>query len=237
MSRQPSDSKPSDVVLERDLQSNSQAASRRRLRWAAGQPDCPQCHGEGRVRGRGVNKDGTPRKLGRWELCACVPGRPKGMYNKRARPVVLYGVELEARVEYPEGFVRPKQRAECQGGCRPCPLVGCRQHTYLEVIQRGTAIQVNYGGREPADVPAAESCTLDLVDAHEGGMTLDEVAQVLGITRERVRQIEKKALEKLFKRLRVLDPELGEQLKNALEARIAQRGRLSPFAELIEVEG
>jgi DNA-directed RNA polymerase sigma subunit (sigma70/sigma32) len=31
-----------------------------------------------------------------------------------------------------------------------------------------------------------------------GGMTLDECAEVFGVTRERVRQIEKKALKKLL---------------------------------------
>ena len=35
----------------------------------------------------------------------------------------------------------------------------------------------------------------------EGGMTLEEVATVLGCTRERVRQIEKEALRKLKKKL------------------------------------
>jgi hypothetical protein len=35
------------------------------------------------------------------------------------------------------------------------------------------------------------------VEEHPGGATLEEVAEVLGVTRERVRQIESKALRKL----------------------------------------
>ncbi len=41
----------------------------------------------------------------------------------------------------------------------------------------------------------SESCALDL--AERGGMTLQEVAEVLGVTRERIRQLESKALRKL----------------------------------------
>ena len=40
-----------------------------------------------------------------------------------------------------------------------------------------------------------ETCALDLAD--RGGMTLIEVADVLGVTRERVRQIEDSAIEKI----------------------------------------
>lgn len=43
------------------------------------------------------------------------------------------------------------------------------------------------------------SCTLDAAD--EGGMTLEDVGNILGLTRERIRQIEVLALRKLNKRI------------------------------------
>lgn len=65
---------------------------------------------------------------------------------------------------------------------RPCRQTGCRYHLDHD-RGRGTA--------RTSD----ETCSLDL--AERGGMTLEEVGDVLGITRERIRQIEAKALTKL----------------------------------------
>jgi DNA-directed RNA polymerase specialized sigma24 family protein len=48
---------------------------------------------------------------------------------------------------------------------------------------------------EPWDVPPDESCALDLAD--RDGMTLEAIGNVMNITRERVRQIETDALQKL----------------------------------------
>lgn len=50
----------------------------------------------------------------------------------------------------------------------------------------------------PWDAPPETSCVLDMAD--RGGMTLAQVAAVLNCTRERIRQVEFVALEKLHKR-------------------------------------
>jgi hypothetical protein len=76
--------------------------------------------------------------------------------------------------------VPPRTRADCLGGPRPCPWRACRFNLGPDVR----------GGGEPA-----ETCALDVAD--RGGGTLEEIAVVLGLTRERVRQIERGALEKL----------------------------------------
>lgn len=79
----------------------------------------------------------------------------------------------------------PSRRAECIDGPRPCPWITCRYHLAAERRRR----------QAPVDGPDQETCALDLAD--RGGMRLQEIADVLGVTRERVRQIEKRAKAKL----------------------------------------
>lgn len=81
---------------------------------------------------------------------------------------------------------RPRTRGECIGGERPCPFVSCRHHLFLDVSAKTGAIKLNFPGLEVEDL--AESCALDVADG--GGMKLEEVGELLGLTRERVRQIE-----------------------------------------------
>jgi hypothetical protein len=50
---------------------------------------------------------------------------------------------------------------------------------------------------DPFKVPKNKSCVLDI--AEYGGLTLEEVGQILDITRERVRQIQVAALVKMAK--------------------------------------
>jgi hypothetical protein len=47
-----------------------------------------------------------------------------------------------------------------------------------------------------------ESCSLDLVARHPDGMTLEKIANVFGLTRERVRQIEEKAMVRSADRIK-----------------------------------
>lgn len=87
-------------------------------------------------------------------------------------------------------------RSDCLGGARPCPLVGCKHNNYLDVNPRTGHIHFNYPPHvSPEDVPPNESCSLDVADS--GSKTLEEVGQILHLTRERIRQIEIQALLKL----------------------------------------
>jgi len=96
---------------------------------------------------------------------------------------------------------RPLLRAQCASMARPCPFVSCRYHRFLDVNEekKGSQIKLNfphvldYTGINEREM--AQSCILDLVD--DGDRTLDEVGEILNLTRERVRQIEASALKKL----------------------------------------
>lgn len=93
-------------------------------------------------------------------------------------------------------MTRPKTRAECIDGPRPCPFVSCRHHLYLEVAEKTGVIKLNFPGLEVDEL--AESCALDVADY--GGATRDEIGAVLGVTKGRVMQIENRALAKVKRR-------------------------------------
>lgn len=90
---------------------------------------------------------------------------------------------------------RPKTRADCLPGgfneVRPCPFATCKHHLFRHV--RGEE-----GMTEEDLEKMAHTCVLDVADV--GGMTLEEVGTVLGLTRERVRQLEAAGLRKLRNR-------------------------------------
>ena len=104
--------------------------------------------------------------------------------------------ELElGRLLYPEveDVQKPKTRAECLDGERPCPFVSCKHHLYLDVSARTGAIKLNFPDLEVWEM--SETCALDVAD--RGGTTLEEVGAIMNLTRERIRQVEVKGLAKL----------------------------------------
>lgn len=103
----------------------------------------------------------------------------------------LTRAETAARVE--GGGDPLPTRAECRGGPRPCPLVRCSQNLYLEVNPQSGSIKLNFPDKEPWEM--GESCALDV--GERGGVTLETVGELLGLTRERIRQVEARALRKL----------------------------------------
>lgn len=89
---------------------------------------------------------------------------------------------------------RPKTRAECIDGPRPCPWYSCRYHLGLNISSCGTRVMVS---TEPEDLDeSTETCSLDV--ANRGPLTLEEVGQMDGgVSRERIRQIEQQAFGSL----------------------------------------
>jgi hypothetical protein len=85
---------------------------------------------------------------------------------------------------------RPRVRADCEEVARPCPYVGCRHNLFLDVGKKTGAIKYNFPDREPEDMPADQSCALDVVEYHPGGVSLEVVGDLMNLTRERTRQIE-----------------------------------------------
>ncbi|RMH37295.1 MAG: hypothetical protein D6689_21110 [Deltaproteobacteria bacterium] len=88
---------------------------------------------------------------------------------------------------------RPRTRAECAGAARPCPWVSCKHHLYLDVNPETGSIKINFPDLEVWEM--TETCSLDVAD--RGGITLEEVGEIMNLTRERIRQVEVHGLVKL----------------------------------------
>lgn len=93
---------------------------------------------------------------------------------------------------------RPKSRSLCENGVRPCPYVSCRYNLYLDVRSDGV-LRVNFPNLEPDEMLA--SCALDM--SEDGPRTLDQVASLMGMSKERARQIEASAMLKIREALGV----------------------------------
>lgn len=93
--------------------------------------------------------------------------------------------EIEAR--------RPRSRADCATGPRPCMFISCKHHLYLDVNPSTGSIKLNFPDREVWEL--GETCALDVAD--RGGITLEEVGSIMNLTRERIRQVETRGLLKL----------------------------------------
>lgn len=103
--------------------------------------------------------------------------------------------KLRARGEILEivDYWRPKMRSECLEMERPCLFVSCRHHLYLDVNPETGSVKLNFPDKEPWDLE--DTCALDVAD--RGGITLEEVGAIMNLTRERIRQVEVRGLEKL----------------------------------------
>lgn len=138
--------------------------------------------------------------------------------------------ELQA-IGADEPYDRPKTRGDCARVPRPCPYVACKYSLYLDVSETGSII-LNFPHLEPGQMPPHQSCALDL--AERGAMTLEDIAVVTNLTRERIRQVELKAL---VRRARPAAVAMGLGPEDA--AAVGARHHVGPGADLEEtgVEG
>lgn len=104
------------------------------------------------------------------------------------------GVDRELQALMAElDATRPRTRADCVEGARPCPYVSCKYNLYVDVNPRTGSVKMNFPDKEIWEL--AETCALDVAD--RAGITLEEVGEIMNLTRERVRQLEMRGLVKL----------------------------------------
>jgi hypothetical protein len=88
---------------------------------------------------------------------------------------------------------RPKMRSECLSSPRPCVFVSCKYNLYLDVNPETGSVKLNFRDKEIWELEY--TCALDV--AEKGGITLEEVGELMNLTRERIRQVETRGLEKV----------------------------------------
>lgn len=144
--------------------------------------------------------------------------RKGSKFGARARVVPISKRALvEESKKYPQqpgvDYARPSQfaRSDCKDGHRPCPLVSCRHHLFLEVLPSGS-IKYNFPGVEPEDLE--HSCSLDVADAEK--LSYEEIAAAVNLTRMGFSLVESEALAKLYREhgdfLRLLFAEFGGEV-------------------------
>ena len=121
-------------------------------------------------------------------------------------------LRLGALMYPPVDIPRPRTREECRGEMRPCPWVACKHHLYLDINPETGSIKINFPDLEPWEL--SHTCALDV--AERGGITLEEVGEIMNLTRERIRQVEVRGLLKL-KMGSPSPDELGADLLKATE--------------------
>lgn len=121
---------------------------------------------------------------------------------------------------------RPRTRGDClPGGCnnqRPCPWVSCAHHLAVDVVL-GQVVE-HFDVTDPANAERP-TCALDVADG--GGVTFEEAGEIQGVTRERIRQIEAKAIRRARHPSR-------KHLKEFLPER-ESRGRVRPSDYLLDM--
>jgi hypothetical protein len=121
-------------------------------------------------------------------------------------------LRLGALMYPPVDIPRPTTRSECREEMRPCPWVACKHHLYLDINPETGSIKINFPDLEPWELQ--HTCALDV--AERGGITLEEVGEIMNLTRERIRQVEVRGLLKL-KMGSPSPDELGAELLAARE--------------------
>jgi len=127
--------------------------------------------------------------------------------RKRGRTLSTKQMTRELRRQIREGAVdpeeqalraeletlRPRTRADCVEGPRPCLFVSCKYHLYLDVNPRTGSVKLNFPDKEIWELE--HTCALDVSD--KGGITLEEVGAIMNLTRERVRQVETRGIHSM----------------------------------------
>lgn len=184
------------------------------------------------LQGLGANEPyDRPRTRGQCRMCPVCQLVRDGKSDGRDQEAWRALGRAEEEVP-PEGLACGHRISEVLFRSRPCVFVACKHALYLDVVPETGSIILNFPHLEPGQMPADSSCVLDR--SERGTMTLEEIAVVTNLTRERIRQIELRAL---IRRARPAAMAIGLGPEDVAAA--SGRYQVGPGADLVEtgVEG
>lgn len=115
---------------------------------------------------------------------------------------------------------RPKTRAECADGIRPCPFVTCRYNLRTERIADAASRGIKDSQIITGQImPKGESCALDVAESQQGfvGATYRDIAKWTGLSMEGARKTFARACEKIG-----ADPDWLMNAENSRRAAMAK---------------
>jgi predicted nucleic acid-binding Zn ribbon protein len=138
-----------------------------------------------------------PQRVTCSDTCARVAMRRKAVVHHRTDSPRVLQASVEAdRREWSKLVNVDWQPTDCprlNGDRGPCPFVSCRNHLFTDLNAAGNVV---IDPRVAEIESAPYTCAIDLYHS-DREWTLDAVGDVFNVTRERIRQIEQGALEKL----------------------------------------
>lgn len=149
------------------------------------------------------------------------PRKADGCFTRTSKTLKPKPLTQEEKEEYSKELWHLSRRKRTMESCPPaedfCPYVSCSMHLYLEVNSRGN-VQFNFPDLEVWELE--ETCALRVydkyiheMDGNRGRLPLRVIGRLLNLTRERVRQIESKAISKVREDFAHLE----EQVHDALD--------------------
>lgn len=144
---------------------------------------------------------------------------------------------------------RPETVGDCRHAVRPCPWVSCRFNLLIDVLEDGSiVINAKYRRPDGAQrviaakpeteerfqdeiedaievwfdepTPPVRSCVLDeTMHRYSDDKQLDEIAELMFVSRERIRQIEAAALIKVRRRCEELDISFADLMAEVARTR------------------
>lgn len=135
-----------------------------------------------------------------------VRARSESMRRIAKRTIAHDAREYAAEIKI-LALAAPTVYAQCDAmglGSResPCPYLRCRWHVMSSTSPKTGAIKIVAPDADGVpDLARGPTCALRLAAENPGGMTLEAIAETLGMTRERVRQIETTQLRALDRAL------------------------------------
>lgn len=161
---------------------------------------CKKCRSEKRRK----REDGNPEKYKKLCHKANIEYRKRNLGKvRKARAIYKANVELKKEIRKKEkelGFnegciVQPTRLSDCENHLNPCPWIRCADHmiwfnpsTWESLKNKSSHYIANHINKMPV------TCWHDYTKTDH---TLEECGKLFGITRERIRQIQDKALNRI----------------------------------------